>query len=441
MGSVPEKVDPALKAWATPRQAEYIDAINEHGGITAAARALGTARQVIQRAIWTVKLHHLQAQRQEAIAPHTTDGFAVREVTKAYDGDGEVTGEWVREGPEPPDYGGLEGGPERDGHDGWHIWGVSTLYGAAGEVRAQWVKTRKDTEDRAAAIRKFVAWLDERGIEGRSPLIAAPALVNADLLNVLPIGDPHFGMRAYAKEAGANFDLAVARSITTSAIDHLVSAAPAAETALIILMGDNFHTDHSDKAVTPGHENPVDMAGRQAEIIEVGQEAFIWAIERALEKHNHVIVWVNRGNHDPMAALWLAWVLRSYFRNNGRVTVDVSPGLYKYLRFGKVLIGSHHGHGAKPEDLALIMATDCAEDWGQSSKRYIYVGHFHHKWRSGQGVPGAEIEGFETLAPADAYHSGKGYRSGRSMPCITHHREHGEVGRIKFDASMWMPAA
>lgn len=38
-----EIVDPRLKAWATPRQAEFIDAVNEYGSSREAARALGLA--------------------------------------------------------------------------------------------------------------------------------------------------------------------------------------------------------------------------------------------------------------------------------------------------------------------------------------------------------------------------------------------------------------
>jgi hypothetical protein len=47
-----------------------------------------------------------------------------------------------------------------------------------------------------------------------------------------------------------------------------------------------------------------------------------------------------------------------FFHNEPRVEVDLSRMAYRYLRFGKVLIGGHHGHGAKPADLPLLMAVD-----------------------------------------------------------------------------------
>jgi hypothetical protein len=36
-----ESLDPKLKEWATPRQAEYVDAVIKYRGIRAAARKLG----------------------------------------------------------------------------------------------------------------------------------------------------------------------------------------------------------------------------------------------------------------------------------------------------------------------------------------------------------------------------------------------------------------
>ena len=48
-------LDPALKAFATPRQAELIDAINLHGGLCNAAAALGMAQSGLSAAIRSVK--------------------------------------------------------------------------------------------------------------------------------------------------------------------------------------------------------------------------------------------------------------------------------------------------------------------------------------------------------------------------------------------------
>jgi hypothetical protein len=46
------------------------------------------------------------------------------------------------------------------------------------------------------------------------------------------------------------------------------------------------------------------------------------------------------------------------------------------------------------------------------------------------------VETFRTLAAKDAWHAGKGYRSGRDMYAITHHINHGEIMRTRCDIGM-----
>src|SRR3546814_7930803 len=73
----------------------------------------------------------------------------------------------------------------------------------------------------------------------------------------------------------------------------------------------------------------------------------------------------NPGNHDPHQAAMLSICLAARFHDNPRVTIDDSPSSFFYFRFGKTLIGSTHGDGAKLVDLPLIMARDVKEDWAE----------------------------------------------------------------------------
>jgi hypothetical protein len=49
-------------------------------------------------------------------------------------------------------------------------------------------------------------------------------------------------------------------------------------------------------------------------------------------------------------------------------------------------------------------------------------------------LPGLLCESFRTLAARDAYATGAGYRAGRDMRLIVHHREDGEIERYRCDA-------
>jgi hypothetical protein len=136
------------------------------------------------------------------------------------------------------------------------------------------------------------------------------------------------------------------------------------------------------------------------------------------------------GNHDDYTALMLAIVTDAYFRDEPRVTVDLSPARFHYYRFGKCLIGVTHGDArgaSKAQDLESIMAADRARDWGETEHRMWWTGHIHH--RRAQDVRGATCEAFRTLASSDAWAAGEGYRSRAEMTAITLHRQWGEVAR------------
>lgn len=317
---------------------------------------------------------------------------------------------------------------------GQKLRGVSSLY-KKGEPEPvlQWVKSQDDKEQRERIMREWVDWLMEDA-RGLAPSIAGPTVTDADLLACYPLGDPHFGMYAWAQEAGEDFDLAEAERITTAAIDRLVGASPPTELGLLINLGDFFHADDS-KNRTPESGHALDVDTRYAKVMQVGLRAVVHCIKRMLEKHAKVIAWMLPGNHDPHSSYALALALGAWFQNEPRVQVDMSPALFRYLEFGKVLIGAHHGHAAKRGELPGIMATDQAEAWGRTIYRHWYCGHIHHKTRDMEH-PGATVETFRTLAARDAWHTGKGYRAGRDASLILHHREHGEIMRVRCGKEM-----
>lgn len=386
-----------LLPFATPRQAEIIRAVLEHGTHRAAARALGIAHSTVTRRIETVrKRAQLQGHAPEHDMTHTAPSM-------------------------------------------FKVKGVSSYYGKDGDLRGQWVKTFLDADMKEQAIRDFVADLTTEA-KGKSPLVEGPKFVNDDLLAVYPIGDPHFGLLGWTEETGQeNFDLERAETLTTSAVDYLVQAMPPTSTAILLSLGDLFHADNR-LARTERSGNPLDVSARWPQVMRAARRAFIHAIFRCLEKHQTVIVRLVHGNHDPHSSMALALALESFFHNNPRVKVDISPSMFWYYRFGRVLIGATHGDTTKMSELGGIMAYDRKEDWALTDFRYWYQGHIHHKDKQiSKESPGVIVEAFRTLAASDAWHAGEGYRSGRDMHGIVHHREFGEFLRARFDVSMLPP--
>lgn len=383
-------VDEGLKKYATEAGKRAIDATNRTGSIRAASRELGINFSSVHGAIET-------ARKRAAMF-----GYA-----PAYD---------MRH-PVPP---------------GYVVKGVSTYYDDEGKVRGQWVKSKLDDEQSQAAIKEFIEYL-VKDAKGLSPLVKPPKASLSDLLAVYPFGDPHIGMYAWAQEAGDDFDLEIAERHILGAVDSLVDSAPPAETAILLPLGDVFHANDQTNQ-TPGHKHQLDVDSRYPKVIAVGIKTFRHAILRALEKHQKVIVRVEPGNHDPQAKWALVFALSAHFENNPRVEIDTSPSKFWFYKFGKVLIGSTHGDTVKHEGLPGVMAADRPIDWGATKHRYWYTGHVHVT--TVKEFPGVVCESFRTLAAKDAWTAGHGYRAGRDMRCIVHHKEFGEIARHRCDIAM-----
>jgi hypothetical protein len=300
--------------------------------------------------------------------------------------------------------------------------GVSTLVGPDGEIKQQWVKTSAQTDDRNL-------WLDAvRAIADELPRIEPvqpPALVRADLLAVYPVGDPHIGLLAWEQDAGENFDLGIAEANLVGAFTRLVDLAPNSDEALIIFIGDTLHSDGQHNTTTRGTR--VDVDGRTAKMMRTAIRICRRAVALALAKHGRVTLILERGNHDELLSLMLALALEQHYEHEPRVYVDTSPEMFHWYVFGANLIGTHHGHNAKPESLLGVMAVDRREDWGRTRHRRFYRGHYHHQQT--QELPGLVVETLPTLAGADAWHRGMGYRSGRAMFVDVLHLEHGHINR------------
>lgn len=288
-----------------------------------------------------------------------------------------------------------------------------------------WHKTSVSREQYRKALLDAVLEL-AAPMRGTYEPVEQLAQSSADLLAVYCLGDPHLGLLAWHRESGQDHDLEIGKRDLIAAVDHLVSEAPAADTALICSLGDLVHFDNEAGTTTAGTKQDADT--RWFKVMLETVTTMRRCIDRALEKHRHVIGWMIRGNHDRHASAGIAIALAQAYENEPRVRIDLTPDPYSWLRFGKVLIGANHSdENSKPESLAAVMACDRAEDWGLTLYRYMLCGHLHHTFA--KEANGVLVERFPTLAPKDAWHHGKGYRAQQSMCVDVYHREWGRQAR------------
>jgi hypothetical protein len=313
--------------------------------------------------------------------------------------------------------------------EGFHVRGTSTYY----RVRAdgtkdpvgQWVKTNKDEDSKYAMLLDAMAHIADRW-KGKAAPTHARRSTEGDLLCVYPMGDPHLGLFSWRAETGQDFDLNIAERNLVTAVDHLVGLAPAAEEALVINLGDFFHSDNNS-ARTTRSQNTLDVDTRWAKVLGVGIRTMRRCIDKALEKHARVRVICEIGNHDDHSSVMLSLCLQQYYEREKRVTVDTSPAKFHYHRFGENLVGVTHSDTVKPEQLPLIMAADRREDWGATKHHVWHIGHGHHDMVREFG--GVLVEMHGTLAAPDAWTHAAGYRSRQTMKAIVMHKTYGEINR------------
>lgn len=377
-----------LKYAISEAERAAVSAVAEHGSNRKAARAIGKSKSSVQEAVKRVKDRAaLQGYSPEHDMVHTAPDTHV-------------------------------------------VKGTSTLY-KDGEQVLQWVKTNKKLDDQLQVMRESITALTED--LPRIPTTVAPTDCASDKLAVYPMGDPHIGLLCWAAETGDNHNLEIGTRELCAAVDRLVNTAPKCKQALIINLGDYFHSDTMDnKTWQSGHD--LDVDGRWLKVLRAGIKSMRQCIESALSRHEQVTVINVIGNHDNHSSMFLSAALSNIYENEPRVTINDAPTATHYYRFGNSLIGTHHGDKIKADRLPLVMASERPKDWGETKYRAWYTGHIHHD--TAKDYTGCSVETFRTLAARDAYAASHGYLSLRDMKCIVHHVEFGEIERHTVSVPM-----
>jgi hypothetical protein len=382
-------IDPELKTYASERQAQYIDAVNQHGTLDAAAAALGVGQPTVSGALARVRAN-------AAVRGYSPDHDMRRPV---------------------PDT---------------HIAkGVSTLYDADGKVRAQWVKSTLDDQKAALAKQAALAALAEE--LPRAAPIDGPTHSVAALCNVYTLTDCHVGMLAWAKETGHDWDLSIAEDTLTRCFTHAVNAAPAARVGFVNQLGDFMHYDGL-LPVTPQHGHVLDADGRFSKMVATAIRVLRTVVAVALARHEKVVLLLAEGNHDMASSSWLRHMFAALYENEPRITVIGSELPYYAYRHGATMLAFHHGHLKKNDQLPLTFAAQFPKEWGATKHRYAHTGHRHHV--DEREHSGMIVVQHPTLAGRDAYAARGGWIAARAAKAITYHYLHGEVARVTVTPEM-----
>lgn len=365
---------------------EALEALQEHGTVTEAALALGMPRATLQS-----RLRH---------AKH-------------------------RFGDHPLDQG------HGNAPDGWRVKGTSTLFDADGVAKLQWVKTTADMERQRELMEAAVLAMCE-GIEPAAP-VDGPVAFIADLCNLYTYSDFHLGMLAQEEEGGANWDIKIAERTLVASFAAMIAQSPASQTAVLNIQGDMLHSDGL-LPVTPIHRHVLDQDGRFSRIVATAIRSIRQLMRMALEKHDEVHLVVCEGNHDEASSVWLRHMFQALYEDEPRVTVNTSELPFYVFEWGQTMLGFHHGHKVKNEQLPLLFAAQFPEAWGRTKRRAIHCGHRHHC--DEKEYNGVTVVQHPTIAARDAYAARGGWIADRAVQSITYSKRFGQVGRVFVSPEM-----
>jgi hypothetical protein len=257
-------------------------------------------------------------------------------------------------------------------------------------------------------------------------LIKPPQKTDCSLLTQYTVTDLHVGMKSWALETGASWDLDICYNSISKAMDLAIDRSPVSEIGLFLQLGDLAHWD-GHEAVTPTSGNILDADSRFSKMYDVCVDIHIESIDKLLLKHNTVLVVVAEGNHDLSTSDTLRALVRRYYSKNPRVEIIGGPTPFYAYRHGTTFLGFHHGHRKRRIMLPSHFSQFFSKMWGDTSFRYLHCGHLHCYHSEEKG--GAITTQHATLAAPDAYASHRFDRTLRSINTVTYSDRYGMLSQ------------
>jgi len=144
----------------------------------------------------------------------------------------------------------------------------------------------------------------------------------------------------------------------------------------------------------------------------------------ALEKHAHVELIIEQGNHDESSAVWLADMFQIFYGGSSRVSVGPCDDIYHSFQWENVSLFFSHGHGANLNEVGKVFANRFRDMYGQTEYSYGHTAHIHHKKKlkhdEGQLMP---VESHSPICPLDDHAKRAGYDSERGLDAICYDRQ------------------
>lgn len=240
--------------------------------------------------------------------------------------------------------------------------------------------------------------------------------------------DVHVNKLCSAFETGIDYNSQIAVQRVKDGVSSILSKSNGFNIDKIILIvgNDILNTDNTRNSTTKGTLQDTHMKWFDAFIM--AKQLYIDIISTLVAISDLEVVY-NVSNHDEMSGFFLMDSIYSWFNEHPNITFNRSPAHRKYTVYGKNLIGTTHGDGAKQNDLPLLMCHEASEHWHVCKHRYWFTHHVHHK--TSKDIMSVQIESLRSPSPADSWHHKMGYQhSPLAIEGFIFHKEFGQVARL-----------
>jgi hypothetical protein len=270
------------------------------------------------------------------------------------------------------------------------------------QVKA-WMKRKRHIVDAKLEIATLLA--DAAAKMPKRPSLVRSVKAETNILFEPHIPDLHMGKLAWGEETGwENYDLKTAESVFDTAIDALIVRARSfgCDRVLLPWGNDLLHYDNEKGMTTSGTQ--LDSAdSRIQKVFTTVRRMTVRTIDRLREEVGPVTVLMIPGNHDRLMVWCLGDSLSSWYRQDAGVQIDNEPTKRKYHQHGSVMLMFTHGNTGKLEKYPELMAAERPEMWGATTYREAHTGDKHHQ--RVLEMKGCKVRISPALCPPDSWHS------------------------------------
>ena len=217
-------------------------------------------------------------------------------------------------------------------------------------------------------------------------------------VGILSIQDLHFGKEGNLSVVD-DFKDSIKSLVLRSYYSHNL------EKIIYVIGGDLLNMDTFGGLTTKG--TPVDSDLRAQDAYNEAFDAMFWSVNFIKQFCKELEVVYLPGNHDRLSSYHLVHALSKCFIQEPSITFNATYEERKVVTWGQNFFAFEHGDVTK-KMTALVYATEFPFQWGHTTFRTCYTGHFHTK-KVTEFVTDNEIHGFSikhlpSLSKSDYWH-------------------------------------